>query len=140
MNAHLATLEATRPVIALVEDDPGVRRSVQLLLQAKGYDIRSHASSKALLADPLVMGAACLVTDYVMPEIDGIGVLHALRSHGWKGPAVLVSAYHSPRLVELATREGFASVIEKPLREHALADTVSRLVAESRGPSGGSAG
>src|SRR3546814_6246893 len=96
------------------------------LFRSKGYDIRSHASSKALLADPLVMGAACLVTDYVMPEIDGIGVLHALRSHGWKGPAVLVSAYHSPRLVELATREGFASVIEKTLREHALADTVSR--------------
>src|SRR3546814_14581555 len=61
MNTHLATLEATRPVIALVEDDPGVRRSVQLLLQAKGYDIRSHASSKALLADPLVMGAACQI-------------------------------------------------------------------------------
>src|SRR3546814_20686131 len=140
MNTHLATLEATRPVIALVEDDPGVRRSVQLLLQAKGYDIRSHASSKALLADPLVMGAACLVTDYVMPEIDGIGVLHALRSPGWKGPAVLVSAYHSPRLVELADRDGFDNVIEKTLRTHALPEHDSRPVSERRGPLGGSEG
>ena len=132
MNAHLPTLDATRPFIMLVEDDSAVRRSAQLLLHAKGYGVRSYASSKALLADPIALGAACLVTDYLMPEIDGLGVLRALRSHGWKGPAVLVSAYHSARLVELATREGFASVIEKPLREHRLADTVSRLVAESR--------
>ncbi|PZU64837.1 response regulator [Sphingobium sp.] len=132
MNAHLAILDATRPVITLVEDDPGVRRSVQLLLQAKGYDVRSYASSNALLADPIALGAACLVTDYLMPEIDGIGVLQGLRNSGWKGPAVLVSAYHSARMVELATRQGFASVIEKPLREHCLVDTVSRLIAESR--------
>lgn len=131
MNAHLAISDATRPVIILVDDDPGVRRSIQLLLRAKGYDVRSYASSKTLLADPLALGAACLVADYLMPEIDGIGVLQALRNNGWKGPAVLVSAYHSPRLVEQAMREGFASVIGKPLREHSLADTVSRLVAES---------
>ncbi|AIT82447.1 response regulator [Novosphingobium pentaromativorans] len=128
MNALLPILDATRPVIMLVEDDPGVRRSIQLLLQAKGYDVRSYASSKALLADPLALAAACLVTDYLMPEIDGIGVLQALRNNGWKGPAVLVSAYHSPRLVDQAMREGFSRVIEKPLREHSLADTVARLV------------
>jgi FixJ family two-component response regulator len=132
MDAHIAVSAATRPVITLVDDDPGVRRSVQLLLQARGYDIRSYASSKALLADPLAMGAACLVTDYLMPEVDGIGVLHALRNNGWKGPAILVSAYHSPRLVEQAMREGFASVIEKPLREHSLVDMISRLIGETR--------
>ncbi len=92
MNALLPILDATRPVIMLVEDDPGVRRSIQLLLQAKGYDVRSYASSKALLADPLALAAACLVTDYLMPEIDGIGVLQALRNNVHSDIAVEGSA------------------------------------------------
>lgn len=128
MDTHTVPIAAVRPIITLVDDDPGVRRSVQLLLQARGYDIRSYASSKAVLSDPLALGAACLVTDYLMPDVDGIGVLQAMRDNGWKGPAILVSAYHSPRLVEQAMHEGFTAVMEKPLREHSLVDTVARLV------------
>lgn len=128
MNTNTAADPAPHPVIALVDDDPGVRRSVQLLLRSRGYDVRSYASSAAMLADAQVLDAACLVTDYLMPEIDGIAVLDALRERGWNGPAILVSAYYSPRLIEQAKRRGFASVLEKPLREHLLSETVSRLI------------
>ncbi|EQB10812.1 MULTISPECIES: response regulator transcription factor [Sphingobium] len=128
MNTHIVADPAPHPVITLVDDDPGVRRSVQLLLRSRGYDVRSYASSTAMLADAHVLDAACLVTDYLMPELDGIAVLDALRERGWKGPAILVSAYCSPRLLERAQRQGFASVMEKPLREHFLSETVSRLI------------
>ncbi|AHE53575.1 hypothetical protein NX02_09270 [Sphingomonas sanxanigenens DSM 19645 = NX02] len=113
----------------MVEDEPSVRRSFQLLLHAQGYDIRSYASSAALVADPLVNEAVCLVTDYRMPEMDGFAVLRSLRARGWQRPAILVTAYGSPDLVERAMKEGFSVVLEKPLREHALAEAVARLTA-----------
>lgn len=134
MNGDVAALPRERPTILLVEDEPSVRRSLQLLLHAQGYDIRSYASSAALIADPLVDEAICLVTDYRMPEMDGLEVLHSLRARGWQQPAILVTAYGSPDLVERAMKEGFALVIEKPLREHSLADAVARLTAPPPSP------
>ena len=132
MNGTIAALPIERPKILLVEDEPGVRRSLQLLLHAQGYDIRSYASSAALIADPLVDEAICLVADYRMPEMDGLAVLRSLRARGWQRPAILVTAYNSPDLVERAMKEGFSVVIEKPLREHALADAIARLTEPPR--------
>lgn len=132
MNGNVAPVPVERPKILLVEDEPAVRRSLQLLLHARGYDIRSYASSAAMFADPLANEAICLVTDYRMPEMDGLEVLQSLRARGWRGPAILVTAYGSPDLVERALKEGFSVVFEKPLYEHALADAVARLTAPPR--------
>lgn len=128
MDASTPAFYTDRSRIVLVDDDPGVRRSIQFLLQANGYDVRSYASASALLADPATRTAACFVTDYRMTEMDGLTLLRALRADGWRGPAILVTAYHSPDLAKRALAEGFSSVIEKPLREHVLLDAVARLV------------
>lgn len=132
MSENIGT-SAARPTILLVEDESGVRRSLQLLLHAQGYNIRSYASSAALIADSLLDEAACLITDYRMPELDGLAVLRSLRARGWHKPAILITAYHSPKLVEQATAQGFCAVIEKPLREHVLTDAVTRATALGSG-------
>jgi FixJ family two-component response regulator len=112
----------------LAEDDAAVRRSLQLLLQARGYDVRAHANGRTLLDDPLCSGAACLVADYQLDELDGFEILSRLRARGWIGPAVLITAYPSPVLQERAAGRGFEAVIEKPFREGAVAETVARLL------------
>jgi FixJ family two-component response regulator len=120
---------AARPKILIAEDDPGVRRSLQLLLQGRGFDVRSYASGAALLADRTTRDAVCFVADYAMPDIDGMALLRELRADGWAGPAVLITAYHSANLEERATIEGFAKVFEKPFMDHMLTDAVARLAA-----------
>lgn len=127
MNDEIAPSPATRPKILLVEDEPAVRRSLHLILHAKGYDVLSFASSAALMADPLLDETICLVTDYRMPEFDGLAVLRALRARGWHKPAILVTAYGSPELVDKAIEEGFSTVIDKPLHQYALADAIERV-------------
>lgn len=118
----------TRPRILLVEDDAAVRRSLQLLLQARGYDVRAHASGKTLLNDPLALEAACLVADYQIDDSDGFDILSRLRSEKWGGRAVLITAHPSQELAERAAAHGFDAVIEKPFREGAVSDTVARLL------------
>ncbi|CAN5444169.1 hypothetical protein BH10PSE3_BH10PSE3_20050 [soil metagenome] len=118
-----------RARLLLVEDDPGVRRSLQLLLHGRGFEVRAYASGLALLADPTALGAACLVADYRMPEIDGLSILRRLRELGWQGQALLISAFPSARLVDQALAAGYSRVIEKPLVEAALVDAVQRVVA-----------
>jgi FixJ family two-component response regulator len=122
------TLPTERPKILLVEDDPAVRRSLQFLLLARGFDVRAHASGATLLADPLIDKAVCFVADYRMDDLDGIEVLARLRARAWDRPAILITAYPSQDLIERATKAGFDAVIDKPFREHMLADTVVRLI------------
>lgn len=118
-----------RARLLLVEDDPGVRRSLQLLLRGRGFEVRAYASGLALLADPTALGAVCLVADFRMPEIDGLLILRRLRELGWQGQALLITAFPSARLVDQALAAGYSRVIEKPLVEAALVDAVQRAVA-----------
>lgn len=116
-----------RPRILLVEDDAGVRRSLQLLFRARGFDVLAYAAGAALLADPTARDACCFIADYRLDETDGIEVLRHLRESGWSGPAVLITAFPSADLTERALAHGFSQVLEKPFREHVLGATVARL-------------
>jgi CheY-like chemotaxis protein len=107
-------------VVLLIEDDEAVRRSLQLLLHWRGYDVRSFGSAAPVLDGRGIDDIDILVTDYRLPDGDGLGVLRALRRSGWDGKAILITAFPSPALTESARATGFDAVLEKPLRQHEL--------------------
>jgi len=127
-------VRAARPKIMLLEDDAAVRRSLQLLFSAHGFDVRAHALGASLLADGNVADAACLVADYRVKDIDGIAVLARLRAEHWAGPGILVTGFPSDAVRERAGQAGYAAVLEKPFRKNVLLETVTRLT--GRGPAG----
>lgn len=115
------------PYTVLVsDDDDGVRRSLQLMLCACGYAVRSYTSGSALLADPLAISANCLVVDYRMPDVDGFDVLQSLRARGWQGKALMVSAYCDLSLQARARTAGFDEVIAKPFVARAVRSAIKR--------------
>lgn len=112
--------ENTKPLLLLVDDDDNVRRSLHLLLQFRGFQVRSFASAAPLLDDEAALKAVCMVADHRLPDGDGIDVLQRLREAGWSGRAVLITGYPSADLKERAAHAGFSAVLEKPLRQHEL--------------------
>lgn len=122
-----ATEAPARPQILLVEDDPAVRRSLQLLLEGQGYGVRAFATAAALLADRKTQPHACLITDYRLNDQDGISMLRALRQAGWPGPAILMTAYRSPDVVAAAREAGFSQLFDKPLKPHLLIDAIGKM-------------
>ncbi|MFZ0269956.1 response regulator [Caulobacter sp.] len=129
MTQPLPTKIQDRARLLLVEDDPGVRRSLQLLLHGRGFEVRAYASGLALLADPTALGAVCLVADYRMPEIDGLSILKRLRGLGWQGQALMITAFPSARLAARARAAGYSQVLEQPLVEFGLVEAVERAMA-----------
>lgn len=120
--------QAERPRILLSEDDPAVRRSIQLLLVSRGYDVRAYTSASALLSDPMAQSAAGLVADYRMPDMDGITLLKRLRATGWGGAALLITGFSSGDLSRRASEEGFEGVLEKPLKDHELLQKLATVI------------
>ena len=121
------------PRVLLVEDDGAVRRALQLVLRAHGYDVRAYPSAVGLSRDPEALRAACLVADLVMPEKGAIELLAALRAAGWQGQAILISGHLTPEREEQAKRAGFARILAKPIADAALARAVAELLPKDLG-------
>lgn len=117
-----------RSTILLIEDDPAVRRSLQLILQGGGFAVRSYATSAALLADPNIRDAQAVVADYRLSDSDGLQVLRGLHAAGFRGPAVLVTGFGTPELEARAREAGFARLLEKPLADRVLREAMAGLI------------
>lgn len=109
-----------KPLLLLVDDDDAVRRSLHLLLQFRGYQVRSFSSAAPLVDDEAALDAVCMVADHRLPDGNGVELLQRLRDAGWSGRAVLITGYPSVDLSERAAHAGFSAVLEKPLRQHEL--------------------
>ena len=121
-----------RPSVLVVEDDDAIRRSLQLLLRSRGFDVRAYASPGFALADKENRTAVCLISDLVLPGVDGIMLLADLRLEGWSGAAILISGYLDSDRVNQAASAGFDAVLEKPVRDSRLVSTMIDLIARNK--------
>jgi FixJ family two-component response regulator len=118
----------------LVEDDASVRRALQLLLSANGFEVRSYSGSVGLEQDPEALASACLLADLVLPDRNAIDLLTSLRAKGWNGVAVLVSGQLTPELTAQAYEAGYDAVFPKPLQDAVLVREIGWLLAAQPRP------
>ena len=114
--------------VLLVEDDAAVRRSLQLLLAAQGYDVRAYPRGAGLARDPEALRADCMVADLVIPNGNAVTLLGELRDAGWKGPAVLISGHLTNEWAERALAHGYAAAFAKPIGDSVLTNCLARLL------------
>lgn len=120
---------SAKPTVLLVEDEPAVRRSIQLILQGSGFSVRSYGTVTASVADPDLARVDGMIADYRLPDGDGLALLPALRAAGFRGQAILITAHGTPQLEVRARDAGYARFLEKPLADRMLRETVVRLLA-----------
>lgn len=106
-----------QPLIHVVDDDEGVRSSLALLGQARGWSVRGYASADDYLsASASAEGQPeCLVLDLQMPGMNGAELLEALKSSGKHLPAIVLTAWPDGDLARRAMQAGARRVLSKPL-------------------------
>ncbi len=123
------TVHTPKPAVLLVDDEPGVRRSLQLIIQGSGFRVRSYGNAGALLADSDAVTAHAIVADFRLPDLDGVQLLERLRAAGFTGQAILVTGFGTAELEERARSAGYDRVLEKPLPDRILREAMHRLIA-----------
>ncbi len=99
--------------VAVVDDDPSVRRALGRLLRSASYAVSDYASGEALLADPGAFQFGCLVLDLHLPGLGGRDVYRRLESeHRLPARVVIITADCNPLALEWAARHG--ALLRKP--------------------------
>lgn len=119
--------------ILVIDDDPLVRRTLQVLLDRAGYTVDSAADGMQGL-EKLPDGHFDLVmTDVRMPGMDGFSVLRAIREYclAEKRPPfaeVVLTGFNDVHALESAQSLGIKHFILKPFDTDELLDEVQRLL------------
>ena len=114
-----------RRAVLIVDDDAAVRGALKFALELEGFDVRIYDRGEALLADHDLPATGCLVVDYRMPGMNGLELIDHLRDRSVELPAILIVSDHpSQKLRRLAQRSGVQDVLEKPLSDSALIESI----------------
>jgi two-component system, LuxR family, response regulator FixJ len=116
------------PVI-VVDDDAAVRQSLKFALELEGLKVRLYGGADELLAEPDLPESGCLVVDYYMPKMNGVELVDRLRRRVVTLPAILITARVTDDMRLYAERSGFCQVIEKPLEDGTLVDSIRGALA-----------
>ncbi len=120
---------SSRDHVLVVDDDPAVLNSLKFSLEVEGFAVSVYHSSEELLAGPPAATAACLVTDYMLPAIDGLGLVAELRRRNINFPMILMTS-NPPAEVRRRAEEAGLAIVEKPLFGNALAEAIRQALAE----------
>jgi CheY-like chemotaxis protein len=117
--------------ILLVDDDDAYREGVRRVLVSRGYDVVESRDGREALRRPDLAGVDLVITDIVMPEIEGLELITRLRGArpDVKILAVSGSPYALPgNYLEVARKMGAAATLTKPFGVEELVDAVRGLV------------
>ena len=122
---------ATRPpIVAIVEDDPSVRKSLKRLLNAYGLTTEGYASAEAFLDAGGERRADCLVLDIHLEGMSGIDLRHQLTAAGSTLPVIFITAVDEDGLEQEAVRAGCIAYLRKPVSTELLTSALNQALGE----------
>jgi two-component system, NtrC family, nitrogen regulation response regulator NtrX len=121
-------MEATKPTLLVVDDEPNIRRALRMVLEPEGYAVlEAESAEKALdvlAAEPVDMG----IFDIRLPGMDGLALLSKARELWRDLPVLMVSGHADAADIVDAMRRGAADFIPKPVdRERVLVSVKNAL-------------
>ena len=115
--------------VLIIDDEPALRFAVQEVLEGHGLDVIAVDSATTALS--MLDDVDVVVSDYMMPDIDGMQLLEKIRATHPSLPVVLVTAHGSERLAVRALKQGAYDYLSKPFDNDELFFTIDRA-AETR--------
>ena len=121
------------PIIAIVDDDASIRRSLLRVVQSAGYQAETFASAREFLEWLPRNQAACLVLDvHLTDEMNGFDLQERLAV-----PIVFITAHDDLPTLERIGKSGAAGHLRKPFDASTVLDAIRRAVRTTRAQTSG---
>lgn len=120
MRAHNATGNGTRgavPVqILVVDDDPTVRRSIEILLESWGFSAIAASHGAEALAILLKQNISLILSDIEMPVLGGVDFLNIVATQYPQIQVIMVSGISREKTIDQVMASGAIGYVQKPFR------------------------
>jgi CheY-like chemotaxis protein len=112
--------------ILVVDDEPLIRQSIQMLLEDDGYIVDEAGSGDEALALFEPGKFDMIFTDYFMPEMKGDQLAAAIKKRSPRQPVVMITAFPEKLTCSDCPLGGIDSFICKPFEADALRSAIAR--------------
>jgi FixJ family two-component response regulator len=130
-------MPASKCNIAIVEDDASLRRALERLLRAFGFEAHTFASAEEFLGSAAPESHACLILDIRLPGMSGFELIDHLTTSGQPRPAIFITAQDEDRVRQQASRIPNSVYLRKPVVGAVLREAVRSLLSCSSSGAGG---
>jgi two-component system response regulator FixJ len=118
--------------VFLIDDDPGVRDSLTLLLSLKGIRTQPFASAESFIETYRPEWSGCVLTDLRMPGMTGLELQSMLRERRMEVPVVVLTAHGDVATARAALKNGAFDFLEKPVDDAMLLDVLHNALRADR--------
>ena len=123
---------SAQPTIIIVDDDPGIRESLEGLLRSVGLQVKALASVPEFVKEGRPAGPACLVLDIRLPGRSGLDFQRDLSTANIQVPIIFITGYGDIPMSVQAMKGGAVEFLTKPFRDQDLLDAIQLGLARDR--------
>ena len=115
---------AGAPTVFVVDDDAGIRASIQGLLKSAGLRSESFGTAEEFLRGKRPDGPSCLVLDVSLPGVNGLDFQRQLADAGVQIPIVFITGHGDIPMTVKAMKSGAVEFLTKPFQDQDLLDAI----------------
>ncbi len=120
------------PMVFVVDDDAGVRASIQGLLKSAGLRCASFGTAEEFLRNKPPDGPSCLVLDVSLPGVNGLDFQRQLGDAGIQIPIIFITGHGDIPMTVRAMKSGAVEFLTKPFQDKDLLDAIRQALDRDR--------
>jgi FixJ family two-component response regulator len=113
--------------IAIIDDDVRVLEALVNLLASFGFEAESYISAEQFLGSNRLSRTCCIITDFEMRPMSGLGLLQYLRNSNCAVPVIIITGKPSQRSVTFYLENGAIGFFRKPVDGDALLELIGSV-------------
>jgi FixJ family two-component response regulator len=123
---------ADAPTVFVIDDDAGVRASIQGLLKSVGLRCESFRAAEEFLRGNRPDGPSCLVLDVSLPGVNGLDFQRELADAGFQIPIIFITGHGDIPMTVKAMKSGAVEFLTKPFDDQDLLNAIHQALDRDR--------
>jgi DNA-binding response OmpR family regulator len=112
--------------VLIIEDDESARKQLAKLVRKEGFEVTEAEDGAVGFKTFKEMNHDIIITDFSLPKMDGLELIHGVKRHSPEAQIILVTAFGGDDVAIMALRDGVLDYIKKPIDIDALVLALGR--------------